>query len=74
MDMDNDNDDDEHETETDGAEVTDRHETGGLIASSSGHRSRRRSHVVMPPLVLDREDGKTMIKPIGDGWVFIYEV
>jgi hypothetical protein len=35
MDMDNDNDDNEHETETDGAEETDRHETGDLMASGS---------------------------------------
>jgi hypothetical protein len=65
MDMDNDNDDGEHETETDGAEVTDGHETGDLTASGSWCNSRRRSHTVMPPLVLDSKDGKTVIKPTG---------
>jgi hypothetical protein len=65
--MDMDNDDVEHETENDGAETTDGHETGDRIASGSGHRSRRRSHIVMPPLVPDSEDGKTVIRPTGDG-------
>jgi hypothetical protein len=65
MDMDNDNEDGEHEAETDGAKVTDRHKTGE--SSGSGHRYRRRSHVVMPPLVSDSEDGKTVIKLTGDG-------
>jgi hypothetical protein len=65
MDMDNNN--GEHETENNGAEVTYGHETGDSTTSSSGHRSRRRSHAVMPPLVLDSEDGKTVIKPTGEG-------
>jgi hypothetical protein len=65
MDMDNDN--GEHETETNRAEATDGHETSDSIASGSGRRSRRRSHAIMPPLVLDSEDEKTMIRPIGDG-------
>jgi hypothetical protein len=65
MDMDNNN--GEHETENNGAEVTYGHETGDSTMSSSGHRSRRRSHAVMPPLVLDSEDGKTVIKPTGEG-------
>jgi hypothetical protein len=65
MDMGNDN--GEHETKTDGAEVTDRHETSNSTASGSGRSSKRRSHAVMPPLVLDSEDGKTMIRPTGDG-------
>jgi hypothetical protein len=64
--MDMDNDDVEHEIENDGAETTDRHETSDGTTSGSGHRSRRRSHIVMPPLVLDSEDGKTVI-PTGDG-------
>jgi hypothetical protein len=51
MDMDNDN--GEHETENDGAETTDEHKSGDGTASSSGCRSRRRSHAIMPPLVLD---------------------
>jgi hypothetical protein len=65
--MNMDNDDDEHETENDGAVVTDGHETGDSTMSGSGRRSRRRSHDVMPPLVLDSEDGKTVIRPTGDG-------
>jgi hypothetical protein len=65
--MDMDNDDDEHKTENDGAEVTDGHETGDGIASGFGRRSRRRSHAVMPPLVPDSEDGKTVIRPTSDG-------
>jgi hypothetical protein len=65
MDMDND-DDDEHETGTDGAETTDEHEIGDSTASGSGHRSRRKIHAVMPPLVPDSEDGKTVMKPTGD--------
>jgi hypothetical protein len=72
MDMDNDN--DEHETKNDRKEVTDGHETGDSTASGSGHRSRRRSHAVMPPLVSGNEDGKMVIRPTGDRWVFIYEV
>jgi hypothetical protein len=36
--------------------------------------SRRKSHAIMPPLVPDSEDGKIVIKPTGDGRVFIYEV
>jgi hypothetical protein len=62
--MDMDNDDDEHETETDGAEMSD---TGDSIVSGSWHRSRRKSHDIMPPLVLDSKDGKIVIKPTGDG-------
>jgi hypothetical protein len=65
--MDMDNDDDEHETENDGAEVTDGHETGDSIASGSGRRSMRRSHTVMPPLVPNSDDGKTMIRATSDG-------
>jgi hypothetical protein len=72
--MDMDNDDDEHEAENDGAEATDEHETSDSTASGCGRRSRRRSHTIMPPLVLDNEDGKTVIRPTGDGRVFIYEV
>jgi hypothetical protein len=67
MDMDNDNNDDEHETETDGVEVTDEHATDTSTVSGSECRSRRRSHTIMPPLVLDSEDGKIVIKPTGDG-------
>jgi hypothetical protein len=67
-----DNDDGEHETENDRAEETDEHETGDGTVSSSGHKSKRRSHVVMPPLVPDSEDGKTMISRTSDGCVFIY--
>jgi hypothetical protein len=67
MDMDNNDNDDKHETKTDGAEMTDRHETGDLMASGSRRRSRRKNHVVMPPLVPDSEDGKIVIKPISDG-------
>jgi hypothetical protein len=59
MDMDNNN--SEHEAEKDGAEATDGHETGDSTTSGCGHRSRRRSHTVMPSLLLDREDGKTVI-------------
>jgi hypothetical protein len=73
MDMDN-NDDGEHENETDGAEMIDGHETGDSTMSGSGRTSRRKSHTIMPPLVLDSEDGKIVIIPIGDGRVFIYEV
>jgi hypothetical protein len=65
MDMDNDN--GEHETKTDEAEMTDRHETANGTVPGSGRRFRRRSHAVMPPLVPDSEDGKTVIRPIGDG-------
>jgi hypothetical protein len=65
--MDMDNDDGKHETENDGAEATDRNKTGDRTASSSGHRSRRRSHAVMPPLVPDSEDGKTVTRPTSDG-------
>jgi hypothetical protein len=39
------------------------HETGDSITLGSGRRSRRRSHAVMPPLVPDSEDGKTVIRP-----------
>jgi hypothetical protein len=45
---------DEHET--DRTEMTDGHKTGDSTASSSGRRARRKSHVIMPPLVLDIED------------------
>jgi hypothetical protein len=69
MDMDNDN--SEHETEDNRAEMTDGHETSDGTTSGSGRRSRRRSHTAMPPLVLDSEDGKTVIRPTGDGAVFI---
>jgi hypothetical protein len=41
-------------------------ETSDSIASDSGRRSRRRGHALMPPLVPDREDGKTVIKPTDD--------
>jgi hypothetical protein len=58
MDMDNDN---EHETDD-----ADGHETGDSTASSSGRRARRKSHTIMPPVVLDSEDGKIVIKPTGD--------
>jgi hypothetical protein len=61
MDMDN---NDEHKT--DDTEMTDGHETGDSIASGSGHRARKKSHVVMPPLILDSEDGKIVIKPTSD--------
>jgi hypothetical protein len=64
--MDMDGDDDEDDTETDGAETTDTHETGDSTSSSSGHRARRKSHTIMPPLVPDREDGKILIKPTSD--------
>jgi hypothetical protein len=64
--IDMDNDDGEHETKNDGAEVTDGHETGDGTILGYGRRSRRRSHAVMPPLVPDSEDGKTMIRPTGD--------
>jgi hypothetical protein len=65
--MDMDNDDDEHETKNDRAEVTDGHKTSDRIALGSRRRSMRRSHAFMPPLVSDSEDGKTVIKPTGDG-------
>jgi hypothetical protein len=65
--MDMDNDDGEQETETDGAGMTDIHETADGTAPSSGRRSRRRSHAVMPPLVSDSEDGKAVIRPTSDG-------
>jgi hypothetical protein len=65
--MNMDNNDGEHETENDRAEMTDGHETDDGIVSGFGHRSRRMSHTVMPPRVPDSEDGKTVIKPIGDG-------
>jgi hypothetical protein len=65
MDMDNDN--GEHETETDRADSTDGHETGDGTVPCSRRRSRRRSHAVMPPLVSDSEDGKTVIRPTSDG-------
>jgi hypothetical protein len=65
--MDMDNDDDEHETENNIAEVTDGHKTNDSTALGSGHRSRRRSHTIMPPVVLDSEDGKTVVRPTGDG-------
>jgi hypothetical protein len=67
MDMDDDDDDSEHETETDRAKMIDVPETGDLIVSGSGRRSRRKSHAIMPPLVSDSEDGKIVIKPTGDG-------
>jgi hypothetical protein len=65
MDMDNNDNDGEHETETGGVEMTDKHETGDLTASDTGHSSGR-SHAVMPPLVLDSNDGKIVIRPTGD--------
>jgi hypothetical protein len=65
MDMDNDNNDDEHEIETDVAKATDGHET--CDSTGSERRYRRRSHTVMPPLVPDSDDGKTVIKPTSDG-------
>jgi hypothetical protein len=61
MDMD---DNDEHKI--DDVETTDRHETGDSIASGSGHGARRKSHVIMPPLAPNTEDGKIVIKPTGD--------
>jgi hypothetical protein len=72
--MDMDNDDDKHETKTDGAEMNDTHKTGDSTVSGSRHSARRKSHAVMPPLVSHSEDRKTVIKPIGDMRVFIYEV
>jgi hypothetical protein len=63
MDMD---DNDEHEAETDRAKMTDRHETGDSTTLGSGRRARRKSHVVMPPLDADSDDGKTEIKPTSD--------
>jgi hypothetical protein len=65
--MDINNDDGEHKTENDGAEATDRHKIGDGTTSGSRCRSWRRSHTVMPPLVPDSEDGKTMIRPTSDG-------
>jgi hypothetical protein len=65
--MDMGNDDGEHETDNDRVEMTDGHETNDRTVLGSGCRSRRRSHAVMPPLVLDNEDGKTVIRPIDDG-------
>jgi hypothetical protein len=56
--------DDEHET--DDVEMTDEHETGDSTASGTRCKARRKSHVIMPPLVLDSEDGKIVIKPTGD--------
>jgi hypothetical protein len=67
MDMNNNDNDCEHKTEADRAEMTDGHETGDSTASGSGRRSRRKSNAIMPPLVLDSEDGKIVIKPTGDG-------
>jgi hypothetical protein len=61
MDMD---DDDEHKT--DDAEMTDRHETDDLTVSGFGHRARKKSQAVMPPLVLDSKDEKIVIKLTGD--------
>jgi hypothetical protein len=46
--------------------MTDGHETGDSIASGSGHRARKKSHVIMPPLIPDSEDGKIVIKPTSD--------
>jgi hypothetical protein len=65
--MDMDNDDCEYEAENNGAETTDEHEIHDGITLGSGCRSRGRSHAVKPPLVPDSEDGKTVIRPIGDG-------
>jgi hypothetical protein len=59
MDMDDDD-------ETDGAEMTDRHETGDSTTLESGRRARRKSHAVVPLLVLDSEDRKIVIKPTSD--------
>jgi hypothetical protein len=67
MGMDNNDNDSENETKIDGAEMTNGHETGDSSTLGSGCRSRRKSHAVMPPLVLDSEDGKIVIKPTGDG-------
>jgi hypothetical protein len=64
--IDMDNDDREHETENDTTKVTDRHETGDGTPSCSGRGSIRRSHVVMPQLVLDSDDEKTVVIPTGD--------
>jgi hypothetical protein len=63
MNMDN---DDKHETETDRVGMTNGHENGDSTTSGSKCRARRKSHAVMPPLVSDSEDGKIVIKPIGD--------
>jgi hypothetical protein len=57
-------DDDEHET--DGAEMTDGHKTSDSTTLGSKRRARRKNHAVMPPLGLDSEDGKIVIKPTGD--------
>jgi hypothetical protein len=59
MDMD----DDVQENETSGAETIEGHETSDSIVLGSGRRSRRKSHTVMPRLVLDSKDGKIVIKP-----------
>jgi hypothetical protein len=61
MDMDNNDNDIEHKNETD------EHETGDSTASGSRCRSMRKSHAVMPPLVLDSDDEKIVIKPTSDG-------
>jgi hypothetical protein len=61
MDMDG---DDEHET--DDTKITNGHKTCDLTVSGSGHRARKKSHTVMPPLVPDSKDGMIMIKPTGD--------
>jgi hypothetical protein len=61
MDMDN---DDEHETDV--METTDGHETGDSIVPGSRCKARRKSHVIMPLLVTDSEDGNIVIKPTGD--------
>jgi hypothetical protein len=65
--MDMDNDDSKHETQIDRAEMSDRHETSDGTAPGSGPWSMRRSHAVMPPLVPDGKDGKTVIRPTGEG-------
>jgi hypothetical protein len=62
-----DNDDGEHEAENDRVEATDEHETGDSTVSGCGHKSRRRSHAIMPPRVPNSEDAKTVIRPISDG-------
>jgi hypothetical protein len=60
------NDDGKHETENNGAEATDGHKTGDSTTLGSRRRSRRRSHTIMPPLVPDSVDEKTVIKPTSD--------
>jgi hypothetical protein len=57
---------DDGEHETDDMEMTGGHETGDLTASGSGHKATRKSHIIMPPLVLDSEDAEIVVEPTGD--------